>query len=70
MWMNVECWNNFLLSKSVCSGNAAIPRKGSSPLGHFLGNDQGRRGGRLYSPVLKIQDCILTILGMMLHFLS
>lgn len=48
MWMNVECWNNFLLSKSVWSGNAAIPRKGSSPLSHFLGNDQGRRGGRLY----------------------
>lgn len=38
-------------------------RKGSSHLGHFLGNDQGRRGGRLYSPILKIQESILTISG-------
>lgn len=63
MWTNVDCWNNFLLSKPVWSLNAAISRKGSFHLGYFLGNDQNGRGGRLCSSILKIQDSTLTISG-------
>lgn len=32
-----------LLSKAFWSLNAALPRKGSSLLGHFMGNDQDKK---------------------------
>lgn len=36
MWMSVERWNIFFFRKSLRPLSAAMPREGSSHLGHFM----------------------------------
>ena len=49
--------------KAVWSLNAAVLRKGSLPLGCFLGIGQDKRGRRWHRPILKNWDFFLTILA-------
>jgi hypothetical protein len=46
--------------------NATVSKKGSSPLSYFLGKGQNESAGKLCKTILKIQESILSFLGMML----
>lgn len=67
---SIECWNSFFLSKSRRSGNTAMPRKGSSHLGHFQVMIRTEGVGSFIALFWKFRILSWPFLGMMLFFLS